>query len=181
MMSQAEQYIDALVRKVSREVSADLSRYGQCRSFRDLYDVCDADTFLIEVGEKFGYPVSDPDWVLGEGEGIERDAIARVDAEVFDSHFALDATEHLVTEYVVRSFGNVTVHAGCVHLPWNDMLLMVDSEGDKIRVGAYKWIHDDDDDGMCEPCEAPFIWAEFGHEATAGQVIGFIDMLTDLP
>lgn len=180
MMSQAEQYVDALVRKVRREVASDLSRYGQCRSFKDLYDVCDADTFLIEIGEKFGYPVSDPDWVLSEGERIERDAIACVDAEVFDSAFVLDATEHLVTESVVRSFTDVTVHAGCVHLPWRDMLLMVDSDDGKIRVGAYKWIHDDDD-GMCEPSDSPFIWAEFGHEATAGQIIGFIDMLTDLP
>jgi hypothetical protein len=173
-MSKAEQYADALVRKVRAEVNADLSRYGQCRSFRDLYDVCDADTFLVEIGEKFGYPVSDPDWVLGEGEGIERDGIARVDAEVFDSEFVLGATERLVRDYISQTFPNAHEHAGCTHIEWDGFHMMFDNDDGALRLGVYTVVGG-------EVSEAPYIWVEFRDGATSEQIICIIDALTDLP
>jgi len=84
MRNMSDMYADELVRQVRAEVTADPERYGRCRSWTDLHDVCDANEFLICVGDTFGYPVGDPEWFLSpEGQRIEHDAIGRVNAEVF--------------------------------------------------------------------------------------------------
>jgi len=171
-MSKAEQYADALVSKVRTEVNADLSRYAQCRSWDDLHDVCDANTFLIEVGEKFGSPESDYD--SPESQYMVAYALDMVDATVFDSDFVLSATERLVRDYISQMFPNAHEHAGCTHIEWDGFHMMLDIDDGAIRLGVYTVVGN-------EVSEAPYIWIEFRDGATSEQIIGILDALTDLP
>lgn len=171
-MSKAEQYADALVSMVRAEVNADLSRYGNCRSWGDLNDACDANTFLIEVGERFGSPESDYD--SPESQYMVAYAIDMVDATVFDSDFVLDATEHLVRDYINQTFRNVYIHAGCTHIECGGFHMMLDIDDGAIRLGVYTVVGG-------EVSETPYIWIEFRDGATSEQIIGTLDALTDMP
>jgi hypothetical protein len=171
-MIKAEQYADALVSMVRAEVNADLSRYGLCRSWGDLHDVCDANTFLIDVGEKFGSPETAHD--SAESQYMVAHALDRVDAEVFDRDFVLSATEHLVRDYISQTFRNVYIHAGCTHIECGGFHMMLDIDDGAIRLGMYTVVGG-------EVSEAPYIWVEFRDGATSEQIIGTLDALTDLP
>jgi len=171
-MSKVEQYADALVRMVRAEVNADLSRYGQCRSWGDLHDVCDANTFLIDVGEKFGSPETAHD--SADAQYMLAVALDRVDAEVFDSDFVLRATEFLVRADISQTFPNSYEHAGCTHIEWDGFHMMLDIDDGAIRLGVYAVVGG-------EVSEAPYIWIEFRDGATSEQIIGIIDTLTDMP
>ena len=171
-MSKAEQYADALVRKVRAEVNADLSRYGNCRSWEDLHDVCDANTFLIEVGEKFGSPETEHD--SADAQYMLAVALDRVDAEVFDSDFVLDATEFLVRADISVNFPNAYEHAGCTHIECDGFHIMLDIDDGKIRLGVYTVVGG-------EVSDDPYIWIEFRDGATSEQIIGILDALTDMP
>jgi len=164
-MSKAEQHADALVSMVRAEVNADLSRYGLCRSWEDLHDVCDANTFLIDVGDKFGYPETEYDFAH---------ALDRVDDEVFDRDFVMRATEHLVRDYISKMFRNAYEHAGCTHIEWDGFHIMLDIDDGAIRLGVYTVV-------AGEVSEAPYIWIEFRDGATSEQIIGTLDALTDMP
>lgn len=170
-------FAEALMNSVRAEIESDIGRYGRCRCWTDLHDVCDANEFLIEVCEKIGEPFTNSDWVGSDAaRAVEGYAVKFVNQHVFTPDYALRANLEIVRGYIADTFPNSHEWAGCSHIEFGDIRLMVDVEYDKmIRVGVYKI----DDSGTV--VENPHIWMEFGADADADQIIGIIDALTDLP
>lgn len=168
-------FAEALSGVVRDAINADVQRYGKCRSFADLHDVCDANEFIIEVCETLGAPFTNSDWVGSEPEvAVVNYAVAFVNKHVFTRAWQFDATYRIVRDHIFDLFPNAWDHAGIVYIEWGDTIFMFDREMETIRLGAYQLV-----DG--EYSEEPHIWLEFRDPATVEQIIGIIDALTDLP
>lgn len=79
-----EQYAARLEELVLAEVAAEPARYGGIASWEDLHTVCDANEFVIDADESFGYSYPAPDSPEWEPYmTLVDDAIGRVEGRIF--------------------------------------------------------------------------------------------------
>lgn len=65
-------YAEELVRLVNEDRESEPGRFGACRSWTDLHDVCDANEYLIDADEKFGLEFGSDDHMQFCNEAISR-------------------------------------------------------------------------------------------------------------